>query len=333
LLKNKKKKNKELFKDFNNSLNNFIKPIIVPIVSKPVVLVPVVPVISQLKKKYLESMLITKSLHKFIKHPFQIIESSPWPFIIGMSSFMYMSLNAIFLSYGCSTFYSNIFLKVPYQLSFIVLILSMFMWWYDMIQESVIEGAYTEKVQLNISIGMILFILSEVMFFFGFFWAFFHFSLNPSDAIQGNWPPVSIESIYAFGLPLINTFILLSSGITLTWSHFSLLKKNKIESVLGLFITILLGLVFTRIQFIEFYLAKFTIADSAYGSVFYMLTGLHGFHVIIGTIFLFVAFLRMVFNYFNNTRFSGFELSIWYWHFVDIVWLFVFTFIYYWGNN
>jgi len=241
-LKYKKKKNKELFKDFNNSLNNFIKPIIVPIVSKPVVLVPVVPVISQLKKKYLESMLITKSLHKFIKHPFQIIESSPWPFIIGMSSFMYMSLNAIFLSYGCSTFYSNIFLKVPYQLSFIVLILSMFMWWYDMIQESVIEGAYTEKVQLNISIGMILFILSEVMFFFGFFWAFFHFSLNPSDAIQGNWPPVSIESIYAFGLPLINTFILLSSGITLTWSHFSLLKKNKIESVLGLFITILFNL-------------------------------------------------------------------------------------------
>jgi len=156
--------------------------------------------------------------------------------------------------------------------------------------------------------------------------------LNPTDTIQGNWPPVSIESIFAYGLPLINTVILLSSGITLTWSHFSLFKNNKTESLIGLFLTIFLGLIFTKIQLMEFYLAKFTIADSAYGSVFYMLTGLHGFHVIIGTIFLIVAFIRMFLNYFNNTRFSCFELSIWYWHFVDVVWLFVFTGIYCWGN-
>lgn len=270
--------------------------------------------------------------YKYVNHPYQIIENSPWPFIIGMCAFMYMTLNGVCLSYGFHNMYSVFFFKYLYQLSFIILILSISLWWYDMVQESVIEGAYTQKVQLNISIGMILFIVSEIMFFFGFFWAFFHFSLNPSDAIQGNWPPVSIESIFAYGLPLINTVILLSSGITLTWSHMALYKKNKLESVLGLFLTIVLGLIFTKIQFVEFCLAKFTIADSCYGSVFYMLTGLHGFHVLIGTIFLCVAFIRLVTNYFNVTRFSGFELAIWYWHFVDVVWLFVFSGIYCWGN-
>jgi len=275
---------------------------------------------------------LDKKTYKYINHPYQIVENSPWPFVVGMCAFMYMTLNAIFLSYGCHTFYSIGLFKNLYHFSFITLVLGVSLWWYDMINESVIQGAYTQRVQLNISIGMMLFILSEVMFFFGFFWSYFHFSLNPSDAIQGNWPPVSVESIFAYGLPLINTVILLSSGITLTWSHFALFKNNKTESVIGLILTIILGLIFTKIQFIEFYLAKFTIADSAYGSVFYMLTGLHGFHVIIGTIFLCVALYRMVTNLFNKTRFSGFELSIWYWHFVDVVWLFVFTGIYCWGN-
>lgn len=277
-------------------------------------------------------MIKNNKTYKYINHPYQIIENSPWPFIIGMCAFMYMTLNGVFLSYGAHTMYSISLFKYLYQFSFLILVLAVCLWWYDMIQESVIEGAYTEKVQLNISIGMILFIVSEVMFFFGFFWAFFHFSLNPSDAIQGNWPPVSIESIFAYGLPLINTVILLSSGITLTWSHMALYKKNKKESVLGLFLTIVLGLIFTKIQFVEFCLAKFTIADSCYGSVFYMLTGLHGLHVLIGTIFLCVAFVRLITNYFNVTRFSGFELAIWYWHFVDVVWLFVFSGIYCWGN-
>jgi len=277
-------------------------------------------------------MLKNNKTYKFVNHPYQIIENSPWPFIIGMCAFMYMTLNGVFLSYGCHNLYSIAFFKHLYHFSFIGLLLAVSLWWFEMIQESVIEGAYTKKVQLNISIGMILFIVSEVMFFFGFFWAFFHFSLNPSDAIQGNWPPVSIESIFAYGLPLINTVILLSSGVTLTWSHVSLYKNNKKESVIGLFLTIVLGLIFTKIQFAEFCLAKFTIADSCYGSVFYMLTGLHGFHVLVGTIFLCVAFVRLVTNYFNKTRFSGFELAIWYWHFVDVVWLFVFSGIYCWGN-
>jgi len=277
-------------------------------------------------------MLKNNKTYKFVNHPYQIIENSPWPFIIGMCAFMYMTLNGVFLSYGCHNLYSIPFFKHFYHFSFIGLLLAVSLWWFEMIQESVIEGAYTKKVQLNISIGMILFIVSEVMFFFGFFWAFFHFSLNPSDAIQGNWPPVSVESIFAYGLPLINTVILLSSGVTLTWSHVSLYRNNKKESVIGLFLTIVLGLIFTKIQFAEFCLAKFTIADSCYGSVFYMLTGLHGFHVLVGTIFLCVAFVRLVTNYFNKTRFSGFELAIWYWHFVDVVWLFVFSGIYCWGN-
>jgi len=201
-----------------------------------------------------------------------------------------------------------------------------------MIHESVIEGHYTRKVQKNLSIGMMLFILSEVMFFFGFFWGYFHFSLNPSDALQGHWPPLSIEVIPAFGLPLLNTFILLTSGITLTYSHYALFAKNKDESVIGLFLTIFLGIFFSKIQYNEFYMANFTIADSVYGSIFYMITGLHGLHVLVGTIFLIVGFGRLISNYFNMVRFSGLELAIWYWHFVDIVWLFVFTFIYWWGN-
>jgi heme/copper-type cytochrome/quinol oxidase subunit 3 len=277
-------------------------------------------------------MLKNNKTYKFVNHPYQIIENSPWPFIIGMCAFMYMTLNAVYLSYGCHNLYSIGLFRQLYHFSFLGLLLGASLWWYDMIQESVIEGAYTEKVQLNISIGMILFIISEIMFFFGFFWAFFHFSLNPSDAIQGNWPPVSIEAIFAYGLPLINTVILLSSGVSLTWSHVALYRRNKIQSIIGLFITIVLGLIFTKIQFAEFCLAKFTIADSCYGSVFYMLTGLHGFHVLIGTLFLIVAFIRLATNFFNNTRFSGFELAIWYWHFVDVVWLFVFSLIYCWGN-
>jgi cytochrome c oxidase subunit 3 len=269
---------------------------------------------------------------KFYNHPYHIVESSPWPFMIGISAFGFMSLNAILLSLGFENFKNIYLFYFFYRLSLIFLIGSVCLWWYDMIHESVIQGHYTEKVQQNLSIGMILFIISEVMFFFGFFWAYFHVSLNPSDSLQGHWPPLSIDVIPAFGLPLINTFILLTSGITLTYSHYSLFAKNKTEACIGLAITIFLGIIFSRIQYSEFYFANFTIADSVYGSVFYMLTGLHGFHVLIGTIFLCVSFVRLITNYFNMIRFSGFELAIWYWHFVDIVWLFVFVCIYWWGN-
>lgn len=277
-------------------------------------------------------MKFNKSHLKFLNHPYHIVEASPWPFIIGMSLFMIMFLNAVILSFGIVNFNSIFLFKWLYRFSLIIFIGGVCLWWYDMIHESVIEGHYTEKVQKNLSIGMFLFILSEVMFFFGFFWAYFHFSLNPSDAIQGHWPPLSIDVIQAFGLPLINTFILLSSGVCLTYSHYALFNKNQEEACIGLGLTILLGLIFSKIQYTEFYLANFTIADSVYGSIFYMLTGLHGAHVLIGTIFLIVSFIRLIYNYFNMVRFSCFELSIWYWHFVDIVWLFVFICIYWWGN-
>jgi cytochrome c oxidase subunit 3 len=276
--------------------------------------------------------MFLKKYSKYLNHPYHIVDASPWPFIIGMALLCLMGLNAVILSFGITNFLSFYFFRVFYKISFFVFIISIFLWWYDMINESVIQGHYTKKVQQNLSIGMILFIISEVMFFFGFFWAYFHFSLNPTDSIQGHWPPLSIDVIPAFGLPLINTFILLSSGITLTYSHYALYNKNKDESCLGLGLTIILGLIFSGIQYMEFYLANFTIADSVYGSVFYMLTGLHGFHVIIGTLFLIVSFIRLIFNYFNMVRFSGFELAIWYWHFVDIVWLFVFICVYWWGN-
>jgi len=276
---------------------------------------------------------IDYKIYKYINHPYQIIENSPWPINLAMNVFMLVTLFAMFLSFGYKTFFGYKLYLIVYHLAGFNIIFSLSGWWYDMVFESIIEGAYTKKVQQNLSIGMVLFIITEVMFFFGFFWAYFHASLNPTDSIQSNWPPISVEGIFAYGLPLVNTFILLSSGITLTWSHFALFKNNKNESVIGLVLTIILGLIFTKIQYIEFCLSKFSIADSVYGSVFYMLTGLHGFHVLIGTVFLTVALGRMILNLFNKNRFCGFDLAIWYWHFVDVVWLFVFTLIYCWGNS
>jgi cytochrome c oxidase subunit 3 len=252
---------------------------------------------------------------KFINHPYHIVNNSPWPFVIGMSIFCIMLLNGIMLSYGITNFNLFFLFRWIYRLSLFIFIISICLWWYDMINESVVDGNYTSKVQLNLSIGMILFIISEVMFFFGFFWAYFHFSLNSSDSLQGHWPLMSIDVITAFGLPLVNTFILLTSGITLTYSHYALFNNNKLESVIGLCLIVFLGLIF--LKNINFYLVNFTIFDS--GSIFYLLKG-QGFNLLIVIIFLIVIFIRMFMNhYFQKFFFYFLEFIIYYLYYLNLI--------------
>jgi heme/copper-type cytochrome/quinol oxidase subunit 3 len=186
-------------------------------------------------------------------------------------------------------------------------------------------------VQKGLSMGMILFIVSEVMFFFGIFWAFFHSSLSPNIEIGAVWPPKGIVTFDAWKIPLLNTIILLTSGASVTWAHHALVAGNRSETTLGLIFTVCLGLVFTMFQAYEYSHALFTIRDTVYGSVFFLATGFHGFHVIIGTIFLFACLLRHLNYHFTTKHHLGFEAAAWYWHFVDVVWLFLFISIYWWG--
>jgi len=214
--------------------------------------------------------------------------------------------------------------------------LTFFSWWRNVIKEAH-EGYHTPVVQLHQRYGMILFIASEVMFFVGWFWAFFDFSLFPSkiaiEVIGGQWPPKAIKEVMnAFDLPLLNTLILLCSGTTLTWAHHALIHGNRTDLKRGLWATILLGMLFTSIQAYEYAHAPFPFGHNTYGSSFYMATGFHGFHVICGTIFLIVCLVRTYQNDFTPRQHFGFEAAAWYWHFVDVVWLFLFVAIYVWGN-
>jgi cytochrome c oxidase subunit 3 len=214
--------------------------------------------------------------------------------------------------------------------------LTMFSWWGKVIKEAH-EGHHTPVVQLHQRYGMILFIASEVMFFVGWFWAFFDFSLFPNkiavDVIGGQWPPKAITSVMnALDLPLLNTLILLCSGTTLTWAHHALINGERVDAKRGLWATIVLGLMFSSIQAYEYMHAPFAFGKNTYGSSFYMATGFHGFHVIVGSIFLIICLIRVYQDDFTPRQHFGFEAAAWYWHFVDVVWLFLFVAIYVWGN-
>ncbi|MFZ5748270.1 MAG: cytochrome c oxidase subunit 3 [Pseudomonadota bacterium] len=228
-----------------------------------------------------------------------------------------------------------------------LVILTMFSWWSDVIREAH-AGDHTPIVQLHLRYGMILFIASEVMFFVGWFWAWFDFSLFPStvDVVGGQWPPKGMEVINAFEFPLLNTLILLCSGTTLTWSHHALIHGDRKNAINGLWLTIILGLIFSSIQAYEYVHAPFAFRASgipffggegempgtSYGGAFFMATGFHGFHVIVGTIFLIVNLVRLYRGDFTPRQHFGFEAAAWYWHFVDVVWLFLFVSIYVWGG-
>jgi cytochrome c oxidase subunit 3 len=213
----------------------------------------------------------------------------------------------------------------------IALLFAVSRWFMDIVIEATFQGFHTMKVQQGLRYGMILFIVSEVMFFLSFFWAFFHSSLSPSIWIGCVWPPLGIETIYPWGLPLLNTIILVSSGIGVTYAHRSILCGDRNGVINGLSYAIFLGVLFTLIQLYEYNTASFNINDSIYGSLFYVLTGFHGLHVIFGTVFLFVTLIRHFKYHLLVEHHFGLEASIWYWHFVDVVWLFVFTFLYWWS--
>jgi len=260
------------------------------------------------------------------KHGFHLVVPSPWPLISAFSALM-LTFGAVLFMHG----YSNGNFLVKF--GFIMIIFSMFCWWRDVIREATFEGQHTTQVQVGLKLGMILFIVSEIMFFFAFFWAFFHFSFNPSISIGGIWPPAFILTLDPWKVPLLNTVILLSSGASVTWCHHSIVVGNKFESLLSLIVTIVAATIFTLLQRFEYLSAPFSISDGVYGSSFYMATGFHGFHVLIGTLFLSVCSLRLYLNHFTQEHHLGFEAAAWYWHFVDIVWLFLFISIYWWGNK
>nr|AAV49049.1 cytochdrome c oxidase subunit III [Perga condei] len=256
-------------------------------------------------------------------HPFHLVNESPWP-ILSAISVMIMLLGSI------KWFSMNN--PNMLMLGMITTILIMIQWWRDVIRESTFQGLHTMKVSMGLRWGMILFILSEVFFFVSFFWAFFHNSLSPAIEIGGIWPPKGITPFNPFHVPLLNTIILLSSGLTITWCHHSIMNNMKNEAINSMKMTITLGILFSILQGYEYIEAPFTIADSIYGSTFFLTTGFHGLHVLIGTTFLIVNFFRMKNDHFSTNHHFGFEAAAWYWHFVDVVWLFLYISIYWWGN-
>jgi len=209
----------------------------------------------------------------------------------------------------------------------------MHQWWRDISREGRYQGLHTEIVEIGLRWGIILFITSEVIFFLSFFWAFFHSSLSPNIELGCSWPPMGVDAFDPWKVPLINTIILLSSGVRVTWSHHSLIEGNFSRSKQSLVITIALGIYFTFIQLLEYVEASFSISDSSFGSTFFVATGFHGLHVLVGTLFLLFTLLRITIGVLSRKHHFGFEASAWYWHFVDVVWLFLFVTIYWWGGK
>ena len=258
------------------------------------------------------------------KHPFHLVDPSPWPFETSLSTFLMLTGIA-----GYMHFYSKggFFLVLGQALVFI----SAAIWWRDIIREPTFEGHHTKAVRDGLKMGMVLFIVSEVMLFFAFFWGYFHASLNPSLEIGCTWPPVGIIPMNPWGIPLLNTLILLTSGAAITWAHFALIAGYRKQVIEGTILTVVLAIIFTGCQGYEYVNASFNVSDGIYGTTFYSCTGLHGFHVLVGTIFIIVCFFRNLNYHFTRTHHIGFEAAIWYWHFVDVVWIFLFLMIYWWG--
>jgi cytochrome c oxidase subunit 3 len=257
------------------------------------------------------------------KQPYHLVNPSPWP-LLGALSGGLLAFGALRVMHG------NQYLFL--YLGFAAVLGVMFGWWRDVIKEAVVEKAHTPIVKVGLRYGMSLFIASEVMFFAAFFWAFFASSMFPSLAIEGVWPPKNIHPIDPWHFPLLMTMILLLSGCTVTWAHHAILEGHKKEASQALGITVGLGLIFTFIQGYEYAHAPFGFRDGIFTSTFFMATGFHGFHVIVGTIFLAVCWWRLNKDQFTPTSHFGFEAAAWYWHFVDVVWLFLFLMVYVLGG-
>ena len=259
----------------------------------------------------------------FRHHPYHLVDIRPWP-LTG-------SIRAIILTTGLVKWFHQYRINLLI-LGFIATLLTIIQWWRDVTREGTYQGLHTSIVVKGLRWGIILFILSEVLFFFSFFWAFFHRSLAPTIEVGITWPPLGIQPFNPFQIPLLNTTILLSSGATVTWTHHAIIESNHSQAIQSLALTIILGIYFSLLQAFEYFEASFTIADSVFGATFFVATGFHGLHVIIGTTFLLICFLRLYYCHFSAFHHVGFEAAAWYWHFVDVVWLFLYVFLYWWGG-
>jgi len=281
--------------------------------------------------------------HGAVKHDYHILNPSPWP-LVG-------SISATALALGLVIWLKGLF-GLPagtwwvFAAGAVGVLYTMIGWWSDVVKESR-GGEHTPVVQLGLRYGMILFIASEVMFFAAFFWVFFEMSLFPGQrgdlsAIEevrtawSTWPPQGVETLDPWHLPLVNTLTLLLSGTTVTWAHHALQTGDRRGAKIGLALTVVLGVLFTAIQAYEYgeilhenlFFSEEAINGRLYGSIFFMATGFHGFHVLIGTLFLAVCLIRLMVGQFTPEKHFGFEAAAWYWHFVDVVWLFLFAFVY-----
>ncbi len=267
---------------------------------------------------------MSESHHGHRGHQYHLVDPSPWPLIT--------SLAAGLLTGGTvmGMHHAGWYVAIA---GILLLLFCMFSWWRDVVKEATFQGHHTPIVQIGLRYGMILFIASEVMFFVAFFWAFLDTSIYPRAATGGVWPPKGIHVFDPFHLPLLNTLILLLSGTTVTWAHHALIEGDRKGMLRGLGLTVLLGLSFTFFQAIEYGEAAFSFSGNIYGATFFMATGFHGFHVMVGTTFLAVCWLRAYKGHFKPDHHFGFEAAAWYWHFVDVVWLFLYVCVYCWGGG
>uniref|UniRef100_A0AAU6QDL8 Cytochrome c oxidase subunit 3 n=1 Tax=Sperchon placodermus TaxID=3136837 RepID=A0AAU6QDL8_9ACAR len=256
-------------------------------------------------------------------HPFHLVSESPWPFLSSMSAMGMMHSIIILSQYKTS---------IPLLICFMTTSMSSMQWWRDVFRESSMEGNHNEKIMEGLKMGVVLFIISEVLFFMSFFWAFFHSSIAPIAELGMMWPPMGIKLFNPMNIPMLNTVVLLTSGISVTWAHHNMMMKKFKESSKSLYLTIILGIYFTSLQSMEYWQAPFSMWDSVCGSTFFMATGFHGLHVIIGSIFLLVSAMQLSTLKLNGNHMVSFEAAAWYWHFVDVVWMFLYMSIYWWGN-
>nr|UNJ18897.1 cytochrome c oxidase subunit 3 [Cyanidiaceae sp.] len=266
--------------------------------------------------------LVLKSLQRY---PYHLVDPSPWPLIVSFSVLI--------------TLFGGVLYFHTYEGSLVILFFGIsslltviFVWWRDVTREATFEGHHTIIVQFGMRYGIILFIFSEVILFIAFFWAFFHNSLVPALESGVVWPPKGIQLFSPWDIPFLNTIILLLSGCAVTWSHNCIISGFRRQAIFSLILTIILAFIFTIFQVYEYAIASFHLSDGVYGSTFFIMTGLHGFHVIVGSLFLFVCVVRLVEYHFTIQHHYGFEAATWYWHFVDVVWLFLFVSIYWWGS-
>nr|YP_009255834.1 cytochrome c oxidase subunit III [Anguis cephallonica]ANE20397.1 cytochrome c oxidase subunit III [Anguis cephallonica] len=256
-------------------------------------------------------------------HAYHMVNPSPWPLTGAIAALLLTSGLAMWFHFNTPTLMNT---------GLLLMLLTMYQWWRDITRESTFQGHHTPQVQTGLRYGMLLFIVSEVFFFIGFFWAFYHSSLAPTPELGGQWPPNGVHALDPFEVPLLNTAVLLASGVTVTWAHHSIMENYQKEATQALSLTIILGLYFTALQAMEYYETPFTISDSVYGSTFFVATGFHGLHVMIGSTFLLICLIRQIKHHFTTHHHFGFEAAAWYWHFVDVVWLFLYVSIYWWGS-